>query len=80
VVLNEPKPGHATLSPALARETTTSKNASTVRSASAFDVLACSATASISSALVMLVLYLLGTGTKVSAYPTTRAALKQASR
>jgi hypothetical protein len=42
--------------------------------------LAFSATASINSALVMLVLYLLGTGTKVSAYPTTRDALKQASR
>ena len=69
MVLNEPKPGHATLSPFLACETTTSKNASTVRSASAFEVPAFSATASINSALVMLVLYLLLLGTKLTHIP-----------
>jgi len=39
-VLNEPKPGHATLSPFLAFATTVSKKAPIVRSASAFETLA----------------------------------------
>jgi hypothetical protein len=53
VVLNEPKPGQATLSPFFVDETTWSKKAPIVRSASAFDTPADSATASTSSALVM---------------------------
>jgi len=56
VVLNEPKPGHATFSPFVVVETTTSKNAATVRSASALVTFAFSATASMSSALVIFVL------------------------
>ena len=54
VVLNEPKPGHATFSPDFATDTTWSKNAPSVRSASAFETPAASATASISSALVAI--------------------------
>ena len=53
VVLNEPKPGQATLSPFFVALVTWSKNAPRVRSASAFDTSADFATASISSALVM---------------------------
>ena len=53
VVLNEPKPGHATLSPFLVVATTVSKKAPIVRSASALDTPAASATASMSSALVI---------------------------
>jgi hypothetical protein len=52
-VLNEPKPGHATLSPPLAAETTWSKKAPRVFSASALLTPAEPATASISSAFVM---------------------------
>jgi hypothetical protein len=53
-VLNEPKPGHATLLPCLADETTSSKNSEIVRSASAFDTPAFCDTASINSALVII--------------------------
>src|SRR5690606_19913614 len=53
VTLNEPKPGHETLSPFLAVLTTVSNRAATVRSASALDTPACEATASMSSALVI---------------------------
>ena len=53
-VLNEPKPGQATLSPPLAALVTISKKAPTVRSASALLTSALFAIASISSALVML--------------------------
>ena len=52
-VLNEPKPGQATLSPFIADETTRSKNSEIVRSASAFDTPAFCDTASINSALVI---------------------------
>src|SRR6056297_2365636 len=54
VVLNEPKPGQATFSPFLVASTTWSKNAPRVRSASALETPAASATASISSALVAI--------------------------
>jgi len=50
-VLNEPKPGQATLSPFIADETTRSKNSAIVRSASALDTPAFCDTASINSAV-----------------------------
>ncbi|CAB4560677.1 unannotated protein [freshwater metagenome] len=55
VVLNEPKPGHATFSPFLVEATTRSKKAVSVRSASALVHSACFATSSMSSALVIVV-------------------------
>lgn len=61
-VLNEPKPGHATLSPLIADETTRSKNSAIVRSASALDTPAFCDTASINSALVIFLPNFLGYG------------------
>jgi len=54
VVLNEPKPGHATFSPFLVEATIRSKNAARVRSASAFEHSAAFYTSSMSSAFVIV--------------------------
>jgi len=67
-VLNEPKPGQATLSPFIADETTRSKNSAIVRSASAFDIPAFCDTASINSALVISLPYFLGYGLPLNIY------------
>ena len=67
-VLNEPKPGQATLSPFIADETTRSKNSAIVRSASAFDTPAFCDTASINSALVISLPCFLGYGLPLNIY------------
>lgn len=67
-VLNEPKPGQATLSPFIADEMTRSKNSAIVRSASAFDTPAFCDTASINSALVISLPYFLGYGLPLNIY------------
>jgi hypothetical protein len=54
VVLNEPKPGHATLSPDLADDVTMSKKELSTRSASPFETPALPATLSKSSLLLMV--------------------------
>jgi hypothetical protein len=67
-VLNEPKPGQATLSPFIADEMTRSKNSAIVRSASAFDTPAFCDTASINSALVISLPYFPGYGLPLNIY------------
>jgi hypothetical protein len=61
VVLNEPKPGHATFSPFIVEATTRSKKAVRVRSASAFVHSDAFDISSMSSAFVIVV-FLLGIG------------------
>lgn len=77
-VLNEPKPGQATLSPFIADETTRSKNSAIVRSASAFDTPAFCDTASINSALVISLPNFLGYGLPLNIYLSRFATKLQA--
>ena len=79
-VLNEPKPGQATLSPLIADEMTRSKNSAIVRSASAFDTPAFCDTASINSALVISLPCFPGYGLPLNIYLTRFANKMQVSR
>jgi ABC-type methionine transport system permease subunit len=77
VVLNEPKPGHATFSPFIVEATTRSKKAVRVRSASAFVHSAAFDISSMSSAFVIVV-FLLGIGVVLQSEPlqTQKASIR----